>query len=67
MGILWASMAAKEGHRRGIPPGANATANPEHPMEQTIRRMQAEGKTRVEIAQIIGMSKSRISQIAPLK
>ena len=64
MGILWATMAAKEGHRKGFPAGLKAAC--EHPRQAEIRRLQAEGKTRLEIARIVGLTPARISQIAPL-
>ena len=64
LGILWAKMAAKEGHRKGVPPRFKAPDD--HPKKQEIKRLQDEGHTRAQIAAMLGMSKSRISQIAPL-
>ena len=65
MGILWAAMAAREGHRKRLPPSVEIA--PDHPKAAQIRRLQAEGKTRAEIARIVSLSASRISQISKVR
>lgn len=61
MGIAWAKMAAREGHFPAMPPSTQSQKY--HPLLPAIRKLVAQNVTHREIAQRLGISGGRVSQI----
>ena len=64
LGIAWAAMAAKEGHKRAMPRPDVGRGDPSaHPLAEIIKAMIEGGKRHYEVAAALNLSRSRVTQI----
>lgn len=59
--LIWPMMARKEGHKKRLPPSTHVAKR--HPLADTIQGLSRQGLNHGEIADEVGLSRSRVSQI----